>query len=100
VARCRRKSGTDHQRKQLISRLSGGQRKRVNIALELLGRPAVFYLDEPTSGLDPGLDLKMMQQLRRLADRGRTVVLVTHTTSNIDGKSLSPPQAAGFQPRR
>ncbi|HEX5156170.1 MAG TPA: ABC transporter permease, partial [Ktedonobacterales bacterium] len=72
------------QRKQLISRLSGGQRKRVNIALELLGRPAVFYLDEPTSGLDPGLDLKMMQLLRRLADRGQTVVLVTHTTSNID----------------
>ncbi len=72
------------QRKQLISRLSGGQRKRVNIALELLGRPAVFYLDEPTSGLDPGLDLKMMQLLRRLSDRGQTVVLVTHTTSNID----------------
>ena len=72
------------QRKQLISRLSGGQRKRVNIALELLGRPTVFYLDEPTSGLDPGLDLKMMQLLRRLADRGQTVVLVTHTTSNID----------------
>ncbi|MGE5333311.1 MAG: ATP-binding cassette domain-containing protein, partial [Nitrososphaerota archaeon] len=72
------------QRKQLISELSGGQRKRVNIALELLGRPAVFYLDEPTSGLDPGLDLKMMQLLRRLADRGQTVVLVTHTTSNID----------------
>jgi ABC-type multidrug transport system ATPase subunit len=72
------------QRKQLISRLSGGQRKRVNIALELLGRPVVFYLDEPTSGLDPGLDLKMMQLLRRLSDRGQTVVLVTHTTSNID----------------
>jgi ABC-type multidrug transport system ATPase subunit len=72
------------QRRQLISKLSGGQRKRVNIALELLGRPAIFYLDEPTSGLDPGLDLKMMELLRRLADRGQTVVLVTHTTDNID----------------
>lgn len=72
------------QRKQLISQLSGGQRKRVNIALELLARPTVFYLDEPTSGLDPGLDLKMMQLLRRLASRGQTIVLVTHTTSNVD----------------
>ena len=72
------------QRRMLIAKLSGGQRKRVNIALELLGRPAIFYLDEPTSGLDPGLDLKMMELLRRLADRGQTVVLVTHTTDNID----------------
>ena len=72
------------QRNQLIAKLSGGQRKRVNIALELLARPPIFYLDEPTSGLDPGLDLKMMELLRRLADRGQTVVLVTHTTDNID----------------
>ncbi len=72
------------QRKQLVAQLSGGQRKRVNIALELLARPAVFFLDEPTSGLDPGLDLKMMTLLRRLADRGQTVVLVTHATTNID----------------
>lgn len=72
------------QRKQLISKLSGGQRKRVNIALELLASPAVFYLDEPTSGLDPGLDRKMMQLLRRLADRGHTVVLTTHATTNIN----------------
>lgn len=72
------------QRQQLISRLSGGQRKRVNIALELLGNPAIFYLDEPTSGLDSGLDLRMTQLLRRLAGRGKTVVLVTHKTSNID----------------
>ncbi|HLJ82459.1 MAG TPA: ATP-binding cassette domain-containing protein, partial [Ktedonobacterales bacterium] len=72
------------QRKQLISKLSGGQRKRVNIALELLARPSIFYLDEPTSGLDPGLDRKMMQLLRRLADRGHTVVLATHATTNIN----------------
>src|SRR5581483_7705129 len=62
----------------------GGQRKRVSIALELLANPSIFFLDEPTSGLDPGLDRKMMFLLRRLADRGRTIVLVTHATNNIN----------------
>ena len=68
----------------LVSKLSGGQRKRVSIALELLANPSVFFLDEPTSGLDPGLDRKMMVLLRRLADRGRTIILVTHATNNIN----------------
>ena len=71
------------RRKTLVSNLSGGQRKRISIALELLADPNVFFLDEPTSGLDPGLDRKMMQLLRTLADRGRTIVLVTHATNNI-----------------
>src|SRR5947209_11724316 len=68
----------------LVSKLSGGQRKRVSIALELLANPGVFFLDEPTSGLDPGLDRKMMALLRQLADRGRTIILVTHATNNIN----------------
>ena len=72
------------QRHQLIQKLSGGQRKRVSIALELLDRPAIFFLDEPTSGLDPGLDYRMMHLLRRLADKGQTIVLVTHATNNIN----------------
>ncbi len=72
------------RRTLLINKLSGGQRKRVSIALELLANPSVFFLDEPTSGLDPGLDRKMMMLLRRLADRGRTIVLVTHATNNIN----------------
>lgn len=73
-----------HRRSLLISRLSGGQRKRVSIALELLAKPSVFFLDEPTSGLDPGLDRKMMLLLRKLADKGHTVILVTHATNNIN----------------
>jgi ABC-type multidrug transport system ATPase subunit/pSer/pThr/pTyr-binding forkhead associated (FHA) protein len=73
-----------HRRTLLIKRLSGGQRKRVSIALELLANPSVFFLDEPTSGLDPGLDRKMMLLLRTLADKGHTIVLVTHATSNIN----------------
>jgi len=72
------------RRKLLIKKLSGGQRKRVSIALELLANPSLFFLDEPTSGLDPGLDRKMMFLLRRLADKGHTIVLVTHATNNIN----------------
>jgi ABC-type multidrug transport system ATPase subunit/pSer/pThr/pTyr-binding forkhead associated (FHA) protein len=72
------------RRKLLIKKLSGGQRKRVSIAMELLGNPGVFFLDEPTSGLDPGLDRKMMVLLRKLADKGHTIILVTHATNNIN----------------
>jgi ABC-type multidrug transport system ATPase subunit len=71
------------RRDVLVKDLSGGQRKRVSIGVELLADPKLFFLDEPTSGLDPGLDRKMMQLLRKLADRGRTIILVTHATANI-----------------
>ncbi len=64
--------------------LSGGQRKRVSIAVELLAEPDMLFLDEPTSGLDPGLEKKMMYDLNRLSDQGRTVVLITHATANIE----------------
>jgi ABC-type multidrug transport system ATPase subunit/pSer/pThr/pTyr-binding forkhead associated (FHA) protein len=70
-------------RTKLVDQLSGGQRKRVSIAAEMLGEPSLLFLDEPTSGLDPGLERKMMYTLRKLADGGRTVVLVTHATANI-----------------
>ncbi|RCJ28550.1 maltooligosyl trehalose synthase [Nostoc minutum NIES-26] len=72
-----------HRQDAKVSELSGGQRKRVSIGVELLADPKLFFLDEPTSGLDPGLDKKMMQLLRKLADQGRTVILVTHATANI-----------------
>ena len=66
-----------------IDRLSGGQRKRVSVALEMLTKPAMLFLDEPTSGLDPGLDRQVMMLLRELADAGRTVVVVTHSVENL-----------------
>ena len=74
---------TDAIRKTRIGDLSGGQRKRVSIAAELLADPKLIYLDEATSGLDPGLEKKMMHTLRRMADEGRTVMLITHATDNI-----------------
>ncbi len=72
-----------HRRDVPIGRLSGGQQKRVSIGVELLTRPGLFFLDEPTSGLDPGTETAFMHLLRRLADQGCTIVLVTHTTKNV-----------------
>ncbi len=76
--------GLSEQRDQLVRTLSGGQRKRVSIACELLNEPQILFLDEPTSGLDPGLDKRMMLLLRLLADQGRTVVLTTHAIAHVD----------------
>ncbi len=69
---------TEH-RGTRVDRLSGGQRKRVSTAIELLTGPELLVLDEPTSGLDPALDLTVMRMLRALADAGRVVVVVTHS---------------------
>ncbi len=79
----------------LIRQLSGGQRKRVSIAVELLADPGIIFLDEPTSGLDPGLDKKMMFTLRQVANSGKTVILVTHATANITDCNLIAFMAAG-----
>ena len=67
-----------------IGSLSGGQRKRVGLASELLSRPSLLFLDEPTTGLDPGLESRMMGLLRSLADDSRAVVVVTHATKSLD----------------
>lgn len=64
--------------------MSGGQQKRVNVALELLTKPSLLFLDEPTSGLDPGLDKSVMEQMAQLAHDGRTVIVVTHSVANLD----------------
>lgn len=67
----------------VISRLSGGQRRRVAVAMELVTKPSLLFLDEPTSGLDPGNERGMMMMLRSLADDGRTVIVVTHSMQSI-----------------
>lgn len=72
-----------------IASMSGGQRKRVSTAMELLAEPDLLFLDEPTSGLDPNLDREVMLLLRDLAhgdeqSEGRTVVVITHSTANLN----------------
>lgn len=75
--------GLSHRVDALVSELSGGQRKRLNVALELLARPPLLILDEPTSGLDPANERSLMQLLRQLADGDRTVIVVTHSTESL-----------------
>ena len=71
--------GLEERRKLRIYRLSGGQRKRVNIGIELLADPQMLVLDEPASGLDPGTEEDLVKLLGILARQGRTVVMTTHS---------------------
>ncbi|HSU09573.1 MAG TPA: AAA family ATPase [Pseudonocardia sp.] len=82
-----------------ITSLSGAQRKRTSVALELLTKPSLLFLDEPTSGLDPGQDRSVMHTLRKLADDDRTVVVTTHNVDEADsigrGNSLIVKEVGG-----
>ncbi|MEU5364136.1 FHA domain-containing protein [Streptomyces sp. NPDC005925] len=79
-----RELGLEQRAAQPVHSLSGGQRKRVSVALELLTKPSLLFLDEPTSGLDPGMDRSVMHMLRGLADDARTVIVVTHSVLSLD----------------
>jgi ABC-type multidrug transport system ATPase subunit len=76
--------GLSHRADLAISRMSGGQRKRCSVAIELLTKPSLLFLDEPTSGLDPGYERSLTKLLRDLADGGRTVIVVTHSVQSLD----------------
>ena len=83
VARVLDELGLVEHAQTRIESLSGGQRKRVGLAVELLGQPSLLFLDEPTTGLDPGLETRMMTLLGELAEHARAVVVVTHATKNL-----------------
>lgn len=71
-----------------VKKLSGGQRKRVSIGVELLTSPGIMFLDEPTSGLDPALEKRMMGILRNLADENRLIFVSTHIMKSLDSLDL------------
>ena len=75
--------GLTPSRTHLVEKLSGGQRKRVSIAMELLSNPALFILDEPDSGLDGVMARELMEQLRAVADQGKIVIVITHTPDRV-----------------
>ena len=74
---------TGHEQ-TMINLLSGGQRKRASIAVELLSDPKLFFLDEPSSGLDPGTEKNLMRTMHSMAQQGITIILITHTIQNIN----------------
>lgn len=76
-------TGLAERRNVRVSQLSGGQRKRVSIAVELITKPSVIFLDEPTSGLDPAAEERIMKLFRQIAESGRTVIMTTHAMENV-----------------
>lgn len=75
---------SEHQN-TYIRKMSGGQKKRASIAVELLADPKLFFLDEPTSGLDPGTEKNLMSILSRLSKtKDKTIIMVTHTTQSLN----------------
>ncbi|HUS10362.1 MAG TPA: FHA domain-containing protein [Pyrinomonadaceae bacterium] len=76
-------TGLSERRDVAVGQLSGGQRKRVSIAVELVTKPSIIFLDEPTSGLDPATEEKIMKLFRHIAESGRTVILTTHAMENV-----------------
>ena len=70
-------------RDSMVSKLSGGQRKRLSIAMEFLPNPELFILDEPDSGLDGVMARELFQQLRVIADHGKIIIVITHTPDRV-----------------
>ena len=75
--------GLGSVKNNLVEKLSGGQRKRLSIAMEYLSNPALFILDEPDSGLDGVIARKLMEHLRTIADQGKIVIVITHTPDRV-----------------
>ncbi len=71
--------GLSRERNTLVSKLSGGQRKRLSIAVEFIADPALFFLDEPDSGLDDIMGRGLMENLRSIADKGTIIMVITHS---------------------
>ncbi|MDR1953830.1 MAG: ATP-binding cassette domain-containing protein [Clostridiales Family XIII bacterium] len=77
--------GLQRESAALVSKLSGGQRKRLSIAVEYIADPSLFFLDEPDSGLDGAMSKSLTQQLRGIADQGKIIMVITHSPDRVSG---------------
>jgi len=75
--------GLQRERESLVSKLSGGQRKRLSIAVEYIADPSLFFLDEPDSGLDGIMAMSLNESLRKIADEGKIVMVITHSPDRV-----------------
>ena len=75
--------GLSHAKRHQVDKLSGGQRKRLSIAMEFVSNPTLFILDEPDSGLDGVMARELFEQLRRIADQGKIIIVITHTPDRV-----------------
>ena len=75
--------GLSPSRHSHVDKLSGGQRKRLSIAMEFISNPSLFILDEPDGGLDGVMARELFQQLRRIADQGKIIIVITHTPDRV-----------------
>ena len=83
VSEVMEKFGLTASKGHLVEKLSGGQKKRLSISMELISNPSLFILDEPDSGLDGVMARKLMVQLREIADQGKIVIVITHTPDRV-----------------
>lgn len=67
----------------LVEKLSGGQKKRLSISMEFISNPSLFILDEPDSGLDGVMARELFEQLRKIADTGKIIIVITHTPDRV-----------------
>ena len=77
--------GLSREKNSLVSKLSGGQRKRLSIAVEFISDPSLFFLDEPDSGLDDVMGRGLMENLRGIANKGKIVMIITHSPERAAG---------------
>ncbi len=75
--------GLEPSKNNLVGKISGGQRKRLSIAVEYIADPSLFILDEPDSGLDGVMARELMTRLREIADEGKIVIVITHTPDRV-----------------
>lgn len=75
--------GLEPVQNNLVNKLSGGQKKRLSVSMEMLSSPSLFILDEPDSGLDGVMARELFEQLRKIADSGKIVIVITHTPDRV-----------------